>query len=258
MLIDTHCHLNHGKLQRDAAACLHRASAAGVGAFVVVGWDLRSSEEAVRLSRAYPGRVAASAGVHPCDAAEWNGDAARRLSALAAGGSLAAIGEIGLDYYRDRAPRDAQRAALEAQLDIASDAGLPVIFHCREAYGDLLDALEARGALRGVMHCWAGGAGDADRALALGLHLGFGGVITYPSAEAVRDAARRCPLDRLLLETDAPYLTPAPHRGKRNEPAFVALVRDAVAAARGADPSEIEQATTENALGLFAGLGGDP
>lgn len=256
-LVDTHCHLNSEALADEAGEAVARALEAGVERMVVVGYDMTSSEEAVALAeRLAP--VYAAVAVHPHDARNYDARAEARLRELAAHPCVVAIGEIGLDYHYDFSPVEEQAAAMQAQLRLAEEAGLPVIIHCREAYRDVLDALErAEGARANgvVMHCWAGEPAEAKRALALGCHLGIGGVVTFKNAEAVRTAARAAPADRLLVETDAPYLAPVPHRGKRNEPAYTRLVAEKLAEVRGEPLEAVAAQTTRNALALFRRMG---
>jgi TatD DNase family protein len=255
MLVDTHCHLNHPQFADDTPAVIAHAEAAGVTRMIVVGYDMPSSEQAVQFAEQLAPIYAAVA-VHPHDSKDYDAAAEARLRALAARPKVVAIGEIGLDYHYDFSPRRAQRAAFRAQLALAREAGLPVIIHCREAYADVLDVLEeARaGESGGVMHCWAGTRTEAKRALELGLYLGFGGVLTFKNAEETRTIAAAAPLDRLLVETDAPYLAPVPFRGKRNEPAFTRLAAENLAELRGLTLEEIAAITTANARRLFARL----
>jgi TatD DNase family protein len=252
VIIDSHCHLNHELLRREVEAVLDRAASAGVERVVVVGYDLESSEEAVALARLHP-PVYAAVAIHPHDAQSFDEAAEARLEALAQSAKVVAIGEIGLDYHYDFSPREAQFQALRSQLMLARRTGLPVIIHCREAYPDVLTVLEVEGEgkLRGVMHCWAGTDADAERTLRLGFYLGFGGVITFKNAGESRQIAASTPADRILLETDAPYLAPVPFRGKRNEPAYTRLVAEKMAEVRGCSVEEIVTLSTANAIDLF-------
>ncbi len=253
MLIDSHCHLNHEQLRADSSEAVRRAVEAGVTHMVVVGYDLPSSDEAVELSDRFEA-VYAAVGVHPHDARHYSSEAERRLRELASHPRVVAIGEIGLDYHYDLSPVEAQAAAFQAQLELASEVGLPVIIHCREAYGDTLSVLRdgLDRTLGGVMHCWAGTQAEADWALELGMYLGFGGVLTFKNAVETRSIAARVPLSRILLETDAPYLAPVPHRGKRNEPAYTRLVGEKLAEVRGIDLTAVAAATAASARALFA------
>jgi TatD DNase family protein len=261
MLIDSHCHLNHEQLRDDVPGVLARAAAAGVERMIVVGFDLASSEEAVAIASAHPAVYAAVA-VHPHDARDYDEAVEARLRELASTSKLVAIGEIGLDYHYDFSPRDAQFHAFRRQLALALELELPVIIHCREAYPDVLDVLETH--VRnlacseqggGVLHCWAGTMEEAERAVEMGFFLGFGGVLTFKNAEETRRIAAAVPLERILLETDAPYLAPAPHRGKRNEPAFTRLVAEKLAEIRGLSYEGVAATTTDNCGRLFVNLG---
>ncbi len=183
----------------------------------------------------------------------------QRLERLTDHPRVVALGEIGLDFYRDLSPRRAQFAAFRAQMALARRAGLPVVIHCRDAYEETLQVLAEEGAdeIGGVMHCWAGTPEQAQQTTALGLALGFGGTLTFKNAEAVRTAASEAPLESLLVETDAPYLAPMPYRGTRNEPAYVRIVADALAALRGLTPREVDTLTSANAQRIFPRLVGD-
>ena len=214
-MIDSHCHLTAQAFAEDLPAVLARARAAGVTHMVTIGTSPKDWDAAAALAAAHPD-IACACGVHPHEAAGGGWDGLRPLRVVA-------IGEIGLDYHYDFAPRAAQRDAFAAQLQIAHARGLPIIIHEREAAEDVLAILRREGCPPGVWHCFSGDADLAAEVLALGLHLGFGGMVTFPKGtEGIRAAARECPADRLLIETDAPYLAPVPHRGRRNEPAFVA------------------------------------
>jgi len=255
MLLDTHCHLNHDRFDGDLDAALARARQAGVRGALVVGWDCASSEAAVALAREHADLFAA-VGVHPHDSADWTAECAARLRTWAADSRVAAIGEIGLDFYRDLAPRAAQERAFRAQLALSDSVGLPVVIHTRESVPETLAILgeEEFANVRGVLHCWSGTAAEAERAVELGYYLGFGGVLTFKNAADVREVARQAPVERLLVETDAPYLAPVPHRGHRNEPAYVAEVAAALAASRGLETLALIEQTGENARRLFTRL----
>jgi TatD DNase family protein len=252
-VIDSHAHLYLPDFDADREDVIERARAAGVEAIINIGIDAATSRAAVEIARKGPG-LFASAGVHPQSkvadvAAEI--DEVRSL-ARAERAQVVAIGEIGLDYYwKDVAPPE-QLDRLLRQLALALELSLPVVVHCRDALPDLLDLLEGRPERpAGVFHCFAGGPEEARRALGLGFHVSFTGNVTYPKAEGLRAAAKAVPLDRLLLETDSPYLPPMGRRGKRNEPAFGVLTRDAIAFLHGLDPAELGRRTAENARRLF-------
>lgn len=246
-LVDSHCHLDDSKFEEDREQVIERARAAGVELMLAIGTgngppDL---EVAVRLADRYP-FLYATIGVHPHDASKATPDTFTRLRELAAHPKVVAVGEIGLDYHYDFSPRDVQRAVFTQQLEIASEAGLPISIHTREAWDDTVAILRDHWRGAGIMHCFTGDEEQARQALDLGLHLSFGGVLTFPKAENVRQAARITPGDRLLLETDCPYLAPVPHRGKRNEPAFVVETARRLAEVRGSTPEDIAALTTRN------------
>lgn len=249
-LVDSHCHLDDRQFDPDREEVIRRALEAGVGCMLAIGTgegppDL---EAAIRLAEAFP-QVWATVGVHPHDARKATPDTWRRMRELLSHPKVVAVGEIGLDYYYDNSPRQTQRAVFLTQLELAAEARKPVIIHTREAWEDTLSLLRTHWApsgLGGVFHCFSGGPAEARQALELGFCLGFGGILTFPKAEAVRDAARAVPSDRILLETDAPYLAPVPHRGKRNEPAFVLETARTVAAVRGEPLEILAAATTHN------------
>jgi TatD DNase family protein len=253
-LVDSHCHLDDARFAVDLESVIGRAQEAGVEWMMTIGTgdgppDL---EVAIRLAERFP-CVFATVGVHPHDAAKATAESLKHLEELARHPRVLAIGEIGLDYHYDNSPRDVQREIFAAQMDIASRAGKPIVIHTREAWPDTFTALEqnwnaARG---GIMHCFSGGPPEAERSLALGFHLSFAGILTYPKAVEVQQAARLTPPDRMLVETDAPYLTPSPHRGKRNEPAYVALTARRLAELRGEEFDIVAQTTSRNWVNLL-------
>jgi len=247
---DTHCHLNHPDFASDAGLVWSRAKDAGVHAAVVVGYDLASSESALQVAERLDG-CWASVGIHPHDAVQCDENALLQLHRLASHPRVTAIGEIGLDYYRNLSPKDAQQQALEQQINLALQLRLPAIIHCRDAYDDLLPIL-ARYPLRGVLHCFSGELHHAQRAVEMGWYLGIGGVVTFKNAHTLREVVQRVPLENLLLETDAPYLAPMPHRGKRNEPAYIPLIARMVASLKNVPLEELATVTTQNARCLFS------
>ncbi len=250
-LVDTHCHLDLPDFDHDRVEVLERARRAGVVTFVLVGFAPNAWDRAIALAERTPGMVLAL-GVHPNQADEYDAASERRLRHLLTHPLVRAVGEIGLDYYWKTVEPRIQAAVFQRQLDLAAEYDLPIVLHQREAHDDLLAILERRGhQLRGVMHCFTGDASLASRFLDLGLHLGIGGVVTYRSAQPLRDAVRDMPLERLLLETDAPYLAPVPYRGKRNEPCFLRFVLDTIAQVRAAPVDEVAHTTTSNARRLF-------
>lgn len=250
-LVDTHTHLTDQRFAADLDAVFSRAQAAGVQGMVVVGYDLPSSREAVDLAARYTGLWAA-VGIHPHDARHATTDALAELEGLAGRPKVVALGECGLDFYRDLSPRDAQREAFEAQLVLAQRLRLPVIVHSREAMALTLEIL-AEHVLPGggVMHCFDGTADDGGRAVDLGLFLSCAGPLTYRRDPSLAQALAAAPLERLVVETDCPYLSPLGHRGERNEPAHVRSVAAALARSRGLELTEVVAATTANARRLF-------
>ena len=252
MFIDSHCHLNHEDFATDLVGAIERAESVGVTRMVVVGFDVDSSERAVELAESHSSLFAAVA-VHPHDARHYDSEAESRIRKLAKSERVVAIGEIGLDFHYDFSEREDQYRAFGAQLALAAELRLPVIIHCREAYPETLSVLEdeLNRDSGGVMHCWAGDSEDARRTLALGMYLGFGGVVTFKNAESVREVLTATPLDRILLETDAPYLAPTPYRGKRNEPSYLPLIAERMAEILGRDLPTVEHRTTENTLRLL-------
>ena len=247
---DTHCHLNHPDLYAEWQAALFRAQQSGVERLLLVGYDLESSRRAVELATQSDALYAA-VGIHPHDAAQCDADALATLRDLAQQPRVVAIGEIGLDFYRDLSPRAAQYEAFHAQMHLTQSLGLPVILHCRDAYDELLRVLAEYPTVRGVLHCFSGTEAHAQRGLELGYSLGIGGVITFKSAEPLRAIVRAMPRDRLLLETDAPYLAPHPYRGKRNEPAYLPLIAQQVAALWEVSLETLSALTEANVARLF-------
>lgn len=249
-LIDSHAHLDDRAFEKDRAAVIARAFAEGIG-IVTIGSDLGSSREVVRLARRHR-RIWATVGVHPHDAKHVDGAMLGALEELAKHGEAVAIGEIGLDYYRDLSPRDAQRRAFREQLDLARRVDLPICLHNRESTDDLLAILRRVGdGHRGVVHSFLGDAELAREFLDLGLHLGIGGPVTFPKNGALREAVKAVPLERLLIETDCPYLTPVPYRGRRNEPSYVRYVAEEIATLKEIDVEDVAARTTESAVRLF-------
>ncbi len=274
-LTDTHCHLDIEQFDTDRGAVIERARAAGVGRILIPGLTLAGSRSAIEMSKANP-LLYNAIGIHPNDAAGWDDNSISRLRALAAGNQkVVAIGEVGLDYYWDSVPHPAQITILKEQLALAAEVKLPVILHCREqadaekgsCQDDLLelleewvDALAGSGmeqphpleARPGVLHSFSGSLESAQHAIRMGFFIGVTGPVTYKNADRRRQMVAGLPLDRVLIETDAPYLAPHPYRGKRNEPAFVAHIADKIAEIRSRTPQEIAAVTSSNAARLFA------
>jgi TatD DNase family protein len=257
-LVDTHCHINFHQYDEDRAAVIARAAAAGVTRIIAPAIDLPTSAQLVEMSTQYP-NVYAAVGVHPNDVGEFDESTIERLTQMAAHPQVVSIGEIGLDYYWNKFPHETQIAAFEAQLTLAAHLKLPVIIHNRDSSEDVMTVLERwvktlpdeLKARPGVMHSFSGTQAIAERALNSGFYLGFTGAITFKKAEETRAIAAATPLDRILVETDAPYLTPIPYRGKRNEPAYIPYIVEQIATLKGITPEEAADATTQNAERLF-------
>ena len=260
-LSDTHCHLNLSSFQEDLAGVLDRAWEVGVRRILIPGIDVETSRLAVALCERHP-MLYAAVGVHPGDASSWKEDSINELRTLAKHPRVAAIGEIGLDYYRDRSPRPLQRQVFRSQLDLAGELNLPVVIHNRDSFADLWSDLTAwqeqlaqNGSALvdrpGVLHSYEGDLPPALTAAKSGFFIGISGPVTYKNALDRQNVAAGLPLDRLLIETDAPYLTPHPHRGRRNEPAFVALVAEKLAELHQQPVEKIRKTTWENAAVLF-------
>ncbi len=254
-MIDSHCHLADEAFEVDIDEAIARAQAAGVTEALCI---LSAGDEAEALrARGVETRwpaVRFATGVHPHSAGDFAGRAeasAEVTRAHAAAFGACGLGEIGLDYHYDFAPRDVQQAVFAVQLAVARDERLPVIIHTREATDDTFAILKEAGDVRGVFHCFTGDAAMARRAVDIGFYVSFAGIVTFPKAGDLRDAARIVPADRLLIETDSPYLAPVPHRGKRNEPAYVGKVLESLAAVRGAPLVELDAEVTRNFVRLF-------
>lgn len=251
-MIDTHAHLNDPKFAGDLDDVLARAKKAGVERIVVCGYDLPSSRTAVEMAERYES-VYASVGVHPHDASHFDDHTLTELKELSRCSKVIAIGETGLDFHYNFSPREAQNEAFKAHVALAGELGLPIIVHSRESNFEALQVLrETTANIWGcVFHCFSGDEHFAREVLGMGFYIGIGGPITYKASEKLRKVVEMCPCDRLLLETDCPYLAPVPHRGKRNEPAYVRYVLEEVARVKGITFEELEEITTANARELF-------
>jgi len=254
MIIDTHAHLNFPDFAPVLPAVLARAREEGVAGIIVIGAGRGSAgnREALALAREHPD-IWAAVGIHPHDAAHFPPETAAELEELAGEPEVVAVGEMGLDFFRDRSPRKDQYRVLEAQLEIAQSADKPISIHCRDAHPEMIDCLKRwnPGRRRGVIHCFSGGVREAREYVELGFLLGITGVVTYPKAERLRDVVGEVGLDRLVLETDCPYLTPQPRRGKRNEPSYLKWVTEAVGRVLGTAPGEVARVTAGNAKRIF-------
>lgn len=252
MLIDTHVHLNADQFADDAAETIKRAQEAGVTKMVVVGFDTKTINIALDLIEQYDFLYAA-VGWHPVDAVDFDEEKLQWLEELAAHPKVVAIGETGLDYHWDKSPHDVQKEAFRKQIALAKKVKLPIIIHDREAHEDIVTILEEENAAEtgGIMHCFQGDEAMAERCLAMNFYISFGGPVTFKNAKLPKEVAKIVPEDRLLIETDAPYLAPHPYRGKRNEPAYVKLVAEQLAALREVTYEELAESTTHNANRIF-------
>jgi TatD DNase family protein len=252
-LIDTHAHLHFPEFAEDLDAVLERARTAGITRMVTIGTDRETNPAAVALAERLP-HVYATVGIHPHDAAEATEADFTAMETLAGGcPKVVALGEMGLDFFRNLSPPEVQETVFRRQLDLARRLGKPVVLHCREAHREMLAILaEAKaGEIGGVMHCFSADVEVAKRCLDLGFLISIAGPVTYKNARSLPDVARFVPEDRLVVETDCPFLPPHPHRGKRNEPAYVALTAARIAELRSADLDSLGAATTRNAVSLF-------
>lgn len=254
-MIDSHCHLADEAFEADLDEAIARAQAAGVTeALCILSAGDEPEAARARAVRARWTRVRFATGVHPHNAGGFAGRpeaSAEVTRAHAAAFEACAIGEIGLDYHYDLAPRDVQQTIFAAQLAFARERQLPVVIHTREATDDTFAILKEAGGARGVFHCFTGDTAMARRAVDIGFYVSFAGIVTFPKAGDLREAAKIVPADRLLIETDSPYLAPVPHRGKRNEPAYVGRVLDSLAAVRGEPTAALEAHVTDNFVRLF-------
>lgn len=253
MLIDSHCHLDFPELTSDESGVLARARTAGVGGMLTIGTRLDQFERVRAIAERHD-NVWCSVGVHPHEAKEEGQRTPDRLIEAARHPKVVGIGETGLDFFYEHSPRAEQAESFRAHIAASRETGLPLIVHTRDAdaeTGDILEEEYAKGAFPGLIHCFSSGRSVAERALALGLYVSISGIVTFKAAEDLRTIVRDLPLDRLLVETDAPYLAPIPKRGKTNEPAFVAHTAAKVAELKGVTLAELEAATTDNFFRLF-------
>ncbi len=250
-MIDSHCHLDFNDFDTDRDRVIDSARTAGVHTIINIGADLASSERSVALAEKYD-FIYATVGVHPHDARKFDDKMAERISRLAEHDKVRAIGEIGLDFYRDLSPRKVQAEVFERQLEIAVQKGMPVVIHTRKAFRETVEIVKRHSSrlCGGVFHCFPGNEREAQQVIDLGFKISVGGVITYPKAGMARMAAA-VPLKHILLETDCPYLTPVPYRGKRNEPAHVKIVCQKLSELKNITFEEVEKTTDRNAQKLF-------
>ena len=253
MLVDSHCHLDYPEFEGELEAVVGRAREAGVGWMVTICTKLSEFDRVLALAERHD-NIFCSVGIHPHEAASEPQVSAAHLVRLAENPKVVGIGETGLDYHYDNSPREDQKRSFRAHIAAARESGLPLIVHTRNAdedTGAILAEEQARGAFPGLIHCFTAGQALAERAVELGLYVSFSGILTFKKADDIRATARALPLERILVETDAPYLAPEPKRGKRNEPAFTALTAARLADIRGLEPDAIANATTENFFRLF-------
>ncbi|MGH7767719.1 MAG: TatD family hydrolase [Candidatus Binatia bacterium] len=253
-LIDSHAHIQGPEFVADFQTVIDRAHAAGVEKIVVVGGagELSSNESAVALAHSFPG-LFATVGMHPHDAQDVSEEDLKRLQGITADPKVIAVGETGLDFYYDHSPRDLQMKIFARFIHMARETRLPIVVHDRDAHREIAELLRSEGGgdLRGVIHCFTGDYEAAKTFLDLGFYLSFSGILTFKNAEPLREVARKLPLERMLIETDSPYLAPMPHRGKRNEPAFVRHVAETLGSVRSVPLQEISEATKRNTCDLF-------
>jgi len=251
MLVDSHCHLDFPDFAAERDAVIARARAAGIGTMLSIGTRLDQFPAVRAIAEAYD-NVWCSVGAHPHEAADHAATTAAELAALAAHPRVIGIGETGLDFYYDHSPREAQERVFRAHIAAARQTGLPLIIHAREADDEIAAILREEHPPAAVLHCFSSGRALAETAIELGYYISLSGIVTFRKAEDLRAIVRDLPLDRLLVETDAPYLAPVPYRGKRNEPAFVAATSAAVAALKGIEPERLASITSENFFKLFS------
>ena len=250
MLVDSHCHLDFPDFAAEREAVIARARAAGVGTLLTIGTRLDEFDQVRAIAEA-DDAIWCSVGAHPHEAADHEGITVDRLTALASHPKVVGVGETGLDFHYDLSPRDAQERVFRAHIAASRTTGLPLIIHAREADSEISRILNEERPPPGVLHCFSSGRELAETALALGFYISISGIVTFKNADYLRAIVRDLPLDRLLVETDSPYLAPVPYRGKRNEPAFVAATAAFVAALKGIDPQRLAALTTGNFFRLF-------
>lgn len=249
-LIDVHCHLYEPDYDGIRDTLIEQLRENGVEKVICSGCNIKTTEQSLALAEKYD-FIYATAGFHPCDTADISDDMWKRMQQLAAHDKTVAIGEIGLDYHWDDSPRDKQRYWFEKQIEFANALGKPVVIHSRDATADTLELLRKTPPERGLMHCFSGSVETLREVLQLGLSISLGGVVTFKNAKNAVDCAKAVPADRLMLETDCPYLAPEPYRGKTNRPDYTRFVAEKIAQLRGADVQTIIDTTRENALKMF-------
>lgn len=252
MLIDTHVHLNADHYDEDLDEVIERARESGVSHFVVIGFDNKTIDRTMDLIDKYED-VYGVIGWHPVDAIDCTDADLKRIEELSSHPKIVGIGETGLDYHWDKSPKDIQKEVFKAQIALAKRVNLPLVIHNREATGDVVEILESEdaGAVGGIMHAFSSSPEIADRVLKINFMISLGGPVTFKNAKQPKEIAKHVPLEKLLIETDAPFLTPHPYRGKRNEPAYVKLIAEEIAALRNISFEEVAKATSENALKIY-------
>lgn len=252
MLFDTHVHLNAEQFNEDLQEVIDRAIAEGISNMVVVGFDEETIKKAIELAETYD-FIHASVGWHPVDAIDMTPEHLEWLKELSSHPKVVALGEMGLDYYWDKSPKEIQKEVFRKQIRLAKEVKLPIIIHNRDATADIVEILkeENAGEVGGIMHCYSGSVETAIECIDMNFYISLGGPVTFKNAKKPKEVAEAIPLDRLLVETDCPYLTPHPYRGKRNEPAYVKLVAEEIAGLKGLTLEEVAEATAQNAKKLF-------
>jgi len=252
LLVDSHAHLDGKQFSSDLDETIERATANGISHILTIGCDLESSENSILVAEKYE-NIFAAVGVHPHDATEINSDTLKKLRSMLTHPKVVALGEIGLDYYRDRSPREVQRSAFRQQIRLAKESDKPIIVHDRDAHDEVIQILKEENAAQtgGVLHCFSGDLKMAKQCLDLGFYLSFTGTITYPKNDTIREIIKEIPIDRMLIETDCPYLSPQKFRGKRNEPAYVRYTAEKLAEIKGLSIEDVARVTSRNCHELF-------
>jgi len=253
MFIDTHAHITFPEFEYDLPQVIERAKQANLEAIINIALDDKALEKSLKLSEEYPNYIYTTFGTHPHEAKEWNAAIPAKIKELAKQKKIIAVGEMGLDYYYKHSPVEQQKQAFREALRLAQELDLPAIIHIRDASKDAMMIIheENQGKLKGVLHCFGGDMDLAREALDLGLLISFTGIVTFPKATNVKEAVKQIPLESIMIETDCPFLAPIPYRGKRNEPAYVVKVAEAIAEVKGLSIEEVAQQTTRNAKLFF-------
>lgn len=248
---DSHAHMNLHHFDNDREEVLNKIFSSGVEKFVIPGVDMETINSALKLAHQYPDKIYTGLGYHPTDAIKWNDDIHQQIKELAKDPSVVAIGEIGLDYYWDTSPKDIQHEVFKIQIKLAQELDLPVIIHTRDSHEDTLKILKENNAQKGIFHCFSGDAKFAKECIDIGFYISFAGNITFKNAQNLRDAAKETPLEHILIETDSPYLTPMPDRGKRNDSSYVKYVAKQIAELKNISVEEVAETTFNNAMKVF-------